>query len=121
MTYFAEAKLKAMDTTRAVAAVNSAPTVVAVKPDLVPKTHQDVDQTLNNDFYRHGCPMYTDDDNPANFNVESYLANHVVVMIEVDALVEKVSPVFFIGIILFFPWRTLLKRTKDLVITMWIF
>ena len=96
MTYFAEAKLKAMgaapaisamDTTRAVdavksappvvavielatdvvavksaptvAAVKSAPTVVAVKPDLVPKTHQDVDQTINNDFYRHGCPKYT--------------------------------------------------------------
>ena len=37
--------------------------------------------------------MYTDDDSPANFSVESYLANHVVVMIEVDAPVEEVSPV----------------------------
>ena len=43
--------------------------------DLVSKMHPDVDQILNSNFYRHGSPMYTADDFPANFSVYAYLAN----------------------------------------------
>ena len=42
--------------------------------DLVSKMHPDIHEVLNSDFYRHGSPMYTEDNFPGNFSVYAYMA-----------------------------------------------
>ena len=39
------------------------------------KQHADIDQVLNGSFYRHGSPLYLEDDFPANFAVYENITN----------------------------------------------
>ena len=42
--------------------------------DLVSKVHPDIHEVLNSSFYRHGSPLYLENDFPQNFDVYAYMS-----------------------------------------------